>query len=127
MTALFDPERNHVLISVKIVGPVSETIARMALDTGATRTLLDRGIATDLGFEITLASETVRIVTGSRYEIVPIINVERIEALGHYRENLPILCKSLPAGLTIDGLLDLDFFRGQRLIIDFREGLVTLD
>ena len=127
MTTRFNPERGYILVLVTILGPIRETTVRMALDTGASRTSLDRQIATDLGFEITQSTETVQIATGSMYETVPVIRAERIEALGNQRENLPILCKSLPPGLTIDGLLGLDFFRGQRLTIDFREGLITLD
>lgn len=127
MTTPFNPDRSHVLVLAKISGPLMDTIARMALDTGATRTSVDRDILADLGYDIASTSETVLVATGSMYETVPIINAERIEALGGHRENLPILCKSLPPGLTIDGLLGLDFFRGQRLTLDFREGLITLD
>ena len=127
MTYQFDPGRNHILVSVRITGPVKVAMARMALDTGATRTSLDQEIAAELGYRVDSSTETVRVATGSQYETVPVIGVERIEALGNQKENLPILCKSLPAGLPIDGLLGLDFFRNQRLTIDFREGLITLD
>ena len=99
----------------------------MVLDTGATRTSLDREMSAFLGFEITDNFQTVRVATGSRYETIPVAVAHRIEALGHFRENLPILCQTLPEGLPIDGLLGLDFFRNQRPTIDFREGLITLD
>ena len=127
MTTHFNPNRNHVRVLVKIAGPSNETIARMALDTGATRTSIDRQIAVFLGFEFTDDSETVRVATGSGYEVIPVVDAHYIKALGHYREDLPVLCQTLPSDLPIDGLLGLDFFRNQRLTIDFREGTISLD
>jgi len=127
VTYQFDPGRNHILVSVRITGPTKVAITRMALDTGATRTSLDQEIAAELGYGVDSSTETVRVATGSQFESVPVIGVERIEALGNHKENLPILSKSLPTGLPIDGLLGLDFFRNHRLTIDFREGLITLD
>ena len=127
MTTRFNPDRGYILVLVTILGPVREATVRMALDTGASRTSLDRQIASELGFEVTRSTETARIATGSMYETVPVILAGRVEALGNHRVNLPILCKSLPPGLTIDGLLGLDFFRNQKLTIDFREGMIALE
>lgn len=53
--------------------------------------------------------------------------VEKIEALEQERRNFPILCHTLPPSATVDGVLGLDFFRGQRLVVDFRTGLVTVE
>ncbi len=41
-------------------------------------------------------------------------------------DRLPIVCHTLPSSAVIDGLLGLDFLRGQSLTIDFRNGLLTL-
>jgi hypothetical protein len=37
-----------------------------------------------------------------------------------------VLSHTLPSSATIDGLLGLDFLRGQMLSIDFRQALVSL-
>jgi len=37
-----------------------------------------------------------------------------------------ILCHTLPPSAGVDGLLGLDFFRGQRVTIDFQHGEVTI-
>lgn len=60
-------------------------------------------------------------------EFAPRIAVKKIELLGRIIENFPILCHTLPPTATVDGLLGLDFFRGLRLIIDLRAGIVTFD
>jgi hypothetical protein len=38
----------------------------------------------------------------------------------------PVVCHTLPAGTKVDGLLGLDFLRGQSLLIDFRAGEIML-
>ena len=67
------------------------------------------------------------MITASGEETASVVTIDRMEALDHQRRNMPILCHDLPEGTPFDGLLGLDFFRNQRLTIDFREGLITLD
>jgi len=52
--------------------------------------------------------------------------VLKIVAVGHVRSGFPVLGHTLPPSTGVDGLLGLDFFRGQNLTIDFRTGQVTL-
>jgi predicted aspartyl protease len=103
------------------------SVARLALDTGANMTLVNRNFITSLGFNSELPDRHFRIATASGIERVPQFTISRVEALGQERSNFPVLCHNLPQATSVDGLLGLDFFRGQRLTIDFREGLITLD
>ena len=50
----------------------------------------------------------------------------KISALGQDRIDFPVLAHTLPPGAGVDGLLGLDFFRGQFLTLDFRTGQITL-
>jgi hypothetical protein len=43
-----------------------------------------------------------------------------------HRADLAILGHTLPPSAGIDGLLGLDFLRGQRVNIDLREGILTV-
>lgn len=63
---------------------------------------------------------------GPSGSIVPRLGVERLSSLGRHRADLAILAHTLPPSAGIDGLLGLDFLRGQQLSINFREGTVTL-
>ena len=90
-------------------------------------TMLNRELATSLGYDLESPERMVRIATASGIVQAPQLTIKRIEALGNARVNFPIICRSLPRGVSVDGLLGLDFFRGQRLTLDFREGLITLD
>ena len=66
------------------------------------------------------------MTTGSSVEYVPTLPLSRIVALGQERQQFPVLCHTLPPSATIDGLLGLDFLRGQELMLDFRKGRLTL-
>jgi predicted aspartyl protease len=107
-------------------GPVGITRLRLALDTGATQTVVRAAILVSLGFDPALASERIRITTASGVEYAPKLTAPRLEALGCERCDFPILAHTLPPSATVDGLLGLDFFRGTHLSIDFRKGRVEV-
>ena len=95
-------------------------MVRLALDTGATGTLVNPGPLLTVGYDPALASERVQVTTGSGVEFVPRLGVLKISALTCVRENFPVLAHTLPPSATVDGLLGLDFFRGGRLELDFQ-------
>lgn len=57
----------------------------------------------------------------------PEFRVDSLKALGQTRADLPVLGHEVHLTQDVDGLLGLDFFRGQRLVIDFRAGTVEVD
>jgi hypothetical protein len=99
---------------------------RFALDTGATRTLIRDTVLVAAGYDPAQATTRVQIITGSSVELVPVVRVSRIQALGQSRTDFPVLAHSPPSGLRVDGLLGLDFLRGCVLTLDFRAGQITL-
>jgi predicted aspartyl protease len=101
-------------------------VLRLALDTGATGTLLNVASLVAVGYDPALVPQRVQITTGSGVEYVPRLTVSRIRSLGQERTNFPILAHTLPPSAPFDGLLGLDFLRGQTLTIDFRAGSLTL-
>lgn len=94
MSVPFDAQRGLVIVPAALEGPGGVAILRLALDTGATGTLVNVGLL--------------------------------ITALGQERTGFPVLCHTLPASAGVDGLLGLDFLRGQTLTVDLRSGMVTL-
>ena len=127
MSSPFDPVGQVIAVEVHLYGPAGFGSADFALDTGATRSLVSQDIALQLGYDLTAAARFSSFVTGSGIETAPIIDFARVEALERERRAFPMLCHTLPAGAPVDGVLGLDFFRGQKLTIDFRAGLVTLE
>lgn len=84
---------------------------RLALDTGATGTLVNVGLLTTIGYDPSLAPDRVQVTTGSGVEYGPRLSMTRIQALGQERANFPVLGHTLPPSASIDGLLGLDFMR----------------
>jgi predicted aspartyl protease len=127
MTASFEPEEGLVRVATHIWGPFGDTVACLALDTGATRTILSSAVLVLPGYDPAAAIERVRVTTGSGMEYVASVTVTRIEALGQERTGFPLLCHTLPPSAGVDGLLGLDFLRGWRLTVDFRAGRVAVE
>ena len=127
MSLRFNPKEGLIVISTRLSGPAGDAVVRLALDTGATGSVVNWDIAVLLGYDPAIALERVQMTTGSGVAFAPRVIVEKIEALGQERRNFPVLCHTLPPSATVDGVLGLDFFRGQRLIVDLRVGLVSLE
>jgi predicted aspartyl protease len=122
----FNPRQGLIVVTAQIWGPTGDTVAQLALDTGATSTLVNAAVLLTIGYDPALAPHRVRMTTGSGVEFVPQLTVQRIEALGQPLTNFPLLCHTLPPSASIDGVLGLDYLRDRRLTIDFRTGQITL-
>jgi len=127
MKITFDPTQGLIVIPTRLYGLHTDTIARLALDTGATGSMINWDVAVLLGYDPASTEERIQVTTGSGVEFAPRIVVKKIELLGRTLENFPILCHTLPPTATVDGLLGLDFFRGVRLVVDLQAGIVTFD
>ena len=127
MSFSFDADEGAVVVQVRLWGPQGCTVVRLALDTGATATLVNWDVAVLLGYDPSVSPTREQITTGSGVEFAPEISIDRIEALGMERLRFPVLCHTLPPSAGVDGLLGLDFLRGQRVVLDFRAGTITVD
>jgi len=122
----FNSSRGLIVIKAQLWGPTSDILLKLALDTGATGTLISQTRLMEVGYDPATNPERFQITTGSGIEFVPRVMLKKVVALGEERASFPVLCHNLPANTRIDGLLGLDFFRGLNLNIDFRNGLITL-
>lgn len=126
MSTQFNLHQGLIIVQAELWGPTGSVILRLALDTGATSTVVNIGLLVAVGYDPALAPERIQITTGSGVEFVPRVTVSRIVTLEQERSGAPVLGHTLPPSAGIDGLLGLDFFRSQILILDFRMGQVTL-
>ena len=79
-----------------------------------------------IGYDPALTAERMQVTTGSGVEFAPRVVLQRVNALGQERLGFPVLAHTLPQSASVDGLLGLDFLRGQILTIDFRAGRLRL-
>lgn len=57
---------------------------------------------------------------------VPKITIEKLKALGKEKADFQIIAHDFPPTLTVDGVLGLDFLRGNVLTVDFVNGEIKL-
>src|SRR6266446_4936894 len=126
MTESFDAEHGLVIVRALLWGPTSNAVARLALDTGASRTLINTRFLLAMGYQRDRTENRIQITTGSGIEFVPRLRLKRLTALEKSLRDFSVLCHSLPPTAAVDGLLGLDLLRRRRLTLDFRRSTVTL-
>jgi hypothetical protein len=126
VTVAFDPNRRTIIVRAEFAGPTGTRAVDLTLDTGATDTVIDEAHLTAVGYTPADATSQQQVLTGSGIITVVEIPVMTFRALGQTRSDYPVLAHSFPAGTTYDGVLGLDFLRGNVLTIDFVQGEITL-
>lgn len=126
MSYPFQPQQGLIVVKVEVAGVHGNAVLRLALDTGATNTLINVALLVAIGYDPALAPDVVQVTTGSGVEFVPRIVVTKLSALGLDQAGFAVLCRTLPTSANVDGLLGLDFFRGRVLSLDFQKGIIEL-
>ena len=126
MTFSFDVQEALVVVNAELEGPSGTATLRLALDTGATSSLLNLQLLTAVGYDPATTPERVQITTGSGVAFAPRVRVARLRALGQEFRDFPVVGHTLPPNTGVDGLMGLDFLRGLRLTVDFRRGEIEL-
>ncbi len=126
MSFPFDSQQGLIIVRAELWGPAGSAVLRLALDTGATGTVVNVGMLVAVGYDPALLPDRIQVTTGSGVEFVPRVTLDKIVALGQERSGFPVLGHTLPPSAGVDGLLGLDFLRSQSLTLDFRAGQVTL-
>ena len=126
MSVPFNATQGLIIVPVELEGPTGTAVLRLALDTGATSTLINLGPLVAVGYDPALVSTRLQITTGSGVEYVPQLVVSKLSALQQTRLQFTVLGHTLPPSAGIDGVLGLDFMRGQLLSVDFRQGQISL-
>ena len=122
----FDPKAGIILVKTKVSGPRSDAIVNLALDTGATWTLISWETAVLVGYDPASIQQRTAITTGSGIEYCPKLNLLRVEALGKSVSSLEALCHTLPPTSRVDGLLGLNFLRQFNVSLNFKQGYITI-
>lgn len=122
----FNPVAGLITVPTLLFGPTGKATLNLALDTGASRTLINEDLLIAVGYDPAQTGAQTKITTGSKVEAVSLVHTDKIKALGQERAGLLVICHTLPPSASVDGLLGLDFFRGLNLNLDFRSGIITL-
>jgi hypothetical protein len=106
MSFPFDPKKGLVTVRAELWGPAGSAVLRLALDTGATGTLVNVGLLVAIGYDPALSPDRIQVTTGSGVEFVPSITLEKIRSLGRDRFGFPVLvtpCHQVQASTVSSG------------------------
>lgn len=106
---------------------IRRTKIRLAIDTGATHTLILPGIVDELGYSPRDAEAitTARAALGKEQGYL--LRVSRFEALGFAFADVPLHVFDLADGVGIDGLIGLSFLRQFNYLVRSREGRMLVE
>ena len=122
----FKADYGLVYVRVEISRDDREAILNLALDTGASATLVSAKKLAEVGYELDKPEDEIYITTGSGLIFVPKITIEKLTALGKTKDDFQIIAHDFPPTSTVDGVLGLDFLRGNVLTVDFVKGEIEL-
>ncbi len=123
----FPKNKGLILCSAKISGHHRSAFLPLALDTGATNTIISLKTAQALGLLKNQKKQvTMVIATSGGNKTCPVIAIPEFSCLGITKRNLQVICYDLPSKRPVEGLLGLNFFKGMQMVIDFQKGLITL-
>ena len=116
----FNKKSSLIVVPVTIKTKDDTLEYKFAVDTGATVTMIDIDLLSDIGYKKSDCIQTIRTVTASKSETAYEFQIDNIRAIGLTRRNFKVISRSLPVGLGIDRLLGLNFFKNRELTIDFK-------
>ena len=121
----FSDDTNLIIIIAKVDGYE----VRLALDTGASDTVIDFTALMIAGYRKNNVVEEVELETAKGIIIADVFNVNEISTLGISKYSFNVCSYDFLANniLTdIDGVLGLDFFMGKKVCIDLDKFEITI-
>lgn len=121
----FEPQSPLIIFHCKIEH-TRTAVVKLALDTGATMTIVSHKVLEKIGADLANAeSTTFGNATGAHsatYTIVKSVGIQ--DAIVN---NLEVVAYTLPEDYGIDGVIGLNFLRHFRIVLDFEKGILTLE
>ena len=109
-----------------VEGNAGKAYPKLLIDTGSAYTVLSQEILEFIGSSPASASKRKRIITGSGYEIVPVVSVKSFSCVGQTLKSFVLLAHTLPFGAFVDGLLGMDFLCRFEIEIKTKSGQLVV-
>lgn len=114
-----------IAVYAQIKGPKGIKTLRMALDTGASYTMIPVRKAIKIGYNPLSTRRKIEIFTASGIEYVPLITLASFKCLGKEVKNLTVVCHDLPSQSPVDGLLGLNFLSHLPAFVEFYQKILS--
>ena len=122
-----DKRKSIIKISVILSTSKDKRLITMALDTGASYTMIPWETAEALGLQPEISTKKANMITASGIEKVPVVTVDSIRTFGKLVNNVEVIVHDLPPRSHVDGLLGLSFLKHFKLTVDFRNGYLEIE
>ena len=128
MKKVYKLEKQGNLLATRVFleGNQGKAYPKLLIDTGSAYTIISQELLEFVGSSPAIASKRQRIITGSGYEIVPVVSVYAFHCLGKILINYTIYAHTLPTGVFVDGLLGMDFLGKFDIKIDTKNGEILI-
>lgn len=111
-------ESGVLIAYVQLMNGKRKRLVRLAVDTGATTTMIPPKAALAIGIHPERSRSSRETITASGKELIPIILLPQLRVFETTLRHLTIVCHELPAESPIDGLLGLDVLTRLRAVLD---------
>ena len=98
----------------------------LALDTGASLTMVSYDAVRGLGIDPAKSSRNIDVTTGSGVILTPVVSIPIFRCLGQEIRNLEVICHDLPSEGIVDGLLGLNFLKHFNVYLKFLDGTMEV-
>jgi len=99
----------------------------LALDTGASATIIRESSLIAIGYSIDSITEFVSFGDASQSHLAPKVVLKSLSLADARVDNIEALCYTIPEEYGIDGVIGLNFLRHFNIGLDFEHGILTLN
>lgn len=124
---LFKPSAPVIIVRGIVEGKNSNRPIKLILDTGSSYTIIPWEIVVAIGYDPAISKKRTQLITGSGFEMAPVITVRSITALANKVEDIEVACHDIPPNTYADGLLGLNFLRNFNIHLKFKEGFIEIE
>jgi aspartyl protease family protein len=91
------------------IGPKTWRSLKLAVDTGATYTMLPPDLLFDIGYDPATAAKRLELSTASGLAVAPLLRIRTLKCLGLTVKDVEVVAHHLPPESPVEGLLGLNF------------------
>ncbi len=126
MVYRFKPGDDFIAVEAVLVSPSLSYKVILALDTGASQSVITPSALAILGFDLSQPTRRCSVITANGQVTVDEFRLASLGALGIDASPMDVLGIDLQ-NADYEGLLGKDFFRDRVLKIDFRAGTIEVN
>lgn len=119
-------EKGLLLCFAQIYGKGKPILLKLAVDTGATKTIIPPEAVLSIGVNPARSQNTTEITTGTGTVICPVAIIPQFSCFGVTLKKLPVVCHHLPPESPVEGLLGLDFLKAAKVVLDFARNVIEI-